>query len=120
MGATLPSRWRAKKCRIPIPGFPGTRKLIDFRQPLAVLLVAVLHFISDDDDPSAIVAAIHDAFPPGSYLVLSHVSGDIGVSPLPMRAVQYKKATSGATLRGREEILRFFAGLELVEPGVVL
>ena len=56
---------------------PGTRKLIDFSQPLAVLLVAVLHFISDDEDPHAIVAAIRDALPPGSYLVLSHVTGDI-------------------------------------------
>ena len=56
---------------------PGTRKLIDFGQPLAVLLVAVLHFISDDDDPSATVAAIRDALQPGSYLVLSHVTGDI-------------------------------------------
>lgn len=118
MGATLPSRWRAKEMSNPIPGFPGTRKLIDFRQPLAVL-IAVLHFISDDDDPSAIVAAIHDAFPPGSYLVLSHVSGDIRRESAANAAVQYKKVTSGATLRGREEILRFFAGLELVEPGVV-
>jgi hypothetical protein len=56
---------------------PGTRKLIDFSQPLAVLAVAVLHFISDDDDPPAIVAAIRDAVQPGSYLVLSQVTGDI-------------------------------------------
>src|SRR5580700_4915576 len=49
---------------------PGTRKLIDFSQPLAVLLAAVLHFISDDDDdPSAIVGAIRDVLQPGSYLV---------------------------------------------------
>ena len=47
---------------------PGTRKLIDSSQPLAVLLVAVLHFISDDDDPPAIVATIRDALQPGSYL----------------------------------------------------
>ena len=44
---------------------PGARKLIDFSQPLAVLLVAVLHFVSDDDDQPAIVAAIRDALPPG-------------------------------------------------------
>ena len=50
---------------------PGTRKLTDFSEPLAVLLVAVLHFISDDDDPSGSVAAIRDALHPGSYLVLS-------------------------------------------------
>jgi len=98
---------------------PSTRKLIDFVQPLAVLLVAVLHFISDDDDPSAIVGVIRDAVPPGSYLVLSHVTGDIRREPAAHAAVHYKKVTSGATLRGREEILRFFAGLELIDPGLV-
>ncbi len=98
---------------------PSTRKLIGFSQPLAVLLVAVLHFISDDDDPSAIVGVIRDAVPPDSYLVLSHVTGDIRRESAASAAVHYKKVTSGATLRGREEILRFFAGLELIEPGVV-
>ena len=82
---------------------PGTRKLIDFGQPLAVLLVAVLHFISDDDGPSAIVAAIRDALQPGSYLVLSHVTGDIRSESAANAAVHYKKVTAGATLRGREE-----------------
>ena len=56
---------------------PGTRALIDFTRPLAVLLVAVLHFVGDDDRPHATVSAIRDALPPGSYLVLSHVTGDI-------------------------------------------
>jgi S-adenosyl methyltransferase len=98
---------------------PGTRKLIDFGQPLAVLLVAVLHFISDDDDPSTIVAAIRDTLWPGSYLVLSHVTGDIRSESAANAAVHYKKVTSGATLRGRDEILRFFAGLELIDPGLV-
>ena len=98
---------------------PGTRKLIDFSQPLAVLLVAVLHFISDDDDPPAIVAAIRDALPPGSYLVLSHVTGGIRCEPAANAAVFYKQVTPRATLRGRDEILRFFAGLELIDPGLV-
>ena len=100
---------------------PGTRKLIDFSQPLAVLLAAVLHFISDDDDddPSAIVGAIRDVLQPGSYLVLSHVAGDIRRESAANAAVHYKKVTSGATLRGREEISRFFAGLELIDPGLV-
>jgi len=98
---------------------PSTRKLIDFSQPLAVLLVAVLHFVSDDDDPPAIVAAIRDALPAGSYLVLSHVTGDIRRESAANAAIHYKKVTSGATLRGREEILRFFAELELIDPGLV-
>ena len=84
-----------------------------------MLLAAVLHFISDDNDPYAIVAAIRDALPPGSYLVLSHVTGDIRSESAAKAAVHYKKVASGATLRGREEILQFFAGLDLVEPGLV-
>ncbi len=56
---------------------PRTRELIDFSQPLAVLLVAVLHFIGGDDDPYAIVGSICDTLPPGSYLVISHATGGI-------------------------------------------
>ena len=88
---------------------PGARKLIDFGQPLAVLPVTALPFISDDDGPAAIVAAIRDALQPGSYLVLSHVTGDIHESAA-SAAVQYKKVAPGATLRGRDEILRFLPG----------
>jgi hypothetical protein len=98
---------------------PGTRRLIDFGRPLAVLLVAVLHFIGDDGDPSAIIATLRDAVPPGSYLVISHVTGDIRPESSSQAAVHYKKVTPGATLRDRGEILGFFTGLELVEPGLV-
>jgi S-adenosyl methyltransferase len=66
-----------------------------------------------------IVASIGDAIQPGSYLALSHVTGDIRRESAASAAVHYKKVTSGATLRGREEILRFFAGLELIEPELV-
>lgn len=96
----------------------STRKLIDFTQPLAVLLVAVLHFISDDDDPAAIVATILETLPPGSYLVISHVTGDMRPETAARTAVHYRKVTPGATLRSREEILRFFAGLDLIDPGL--
>jgi hypothetical protein len=98
---------------------PGTRELIDFSQPLAVLLVAVLHFVSDDDDPSAMVDVIRDALPPGSYLALSHVTSDIRRESAANAAAHYKKVASGSTLRSREEILRFFDGLELIDPGLV-
>jgi SAM-dependent methyltransferase len=98
----------------------GTRALIDFSQPLAVLLVAVLHFISDNNDPHAIVAAICDALPPGSYLVVSHATGGIRRESAARVAEHYRKnVAAGATLRGRDEILRFFTGLELVDPGLV-
>jgi hypothetical protein len=98
---------------------PGTRALIDFTRPLAVLLVAVLHFVGDDDWPHSTVSTICDALPPGSYLVLSHVTGDIRPEVAAKSETEYKKVTPGATLRTREEILRFFSGLDLLDPGLV-
>ena len=99
---------------------PGTRTLIDFSQPLAVLLVAVLHFISENNDPYAIVETVRDVLPTGSYLVVSHAAGGIRGGSAASVAEHYKKnVTPGTTLRGRDEILRFFTGLELVEPGLI-
>jgi SAM-dependent methyltransferase len=100
---------------------PRTRALIDFSQPLAVLLVAVLHFIGGSDDPYAIVGSIRDTLQPGSHLVISHATGGIlqGGSAGKVEEHYRKNVASGSTLRDRDEILRFFAGLELIEPGVV-
>lgn len=99
---------------------PATRALIDFSRPLAVLLVAVLHFIGASDDPHAVVAALLGACPPGSYLVLTHATDGISGGSAASVAEHYRDhVASGATLRSREEILRFFTGLELVEPGLV-
>jgi SAM-dependent methyltransferase len=98
----------------------STRALLDFTQPLAVLLVAVLHFLSDNDGPHAIVATVCDALPPGSYLVISHATDGIRGEPAARVAEHYRKhVASGATLRDRSEIMRFFTGLKLVEPGLV-
>ncbi len=98
---------------------PDTRKLIDLNLPFAVLMVAVLHFVGDEDQPHAIVGTIRDALPAGSYLVLSHVTGDIRPEVAARSEAEYKKVTPGATLRTREEILRFFTGLDLLDPGLV-
>jgi hypothetical protein len=100
---------------------PRTLELINFRQPLAVLLVAVLHFIGDDDDPYAIVGSVCGAMPPGSYLVVSHATGGIlsGDSAGKVEEHYRKNVASGATLRDRDEILRFFTGFELADPGLV-
>ena len=100
---------------------PRTRELIDFSQPLGVLLVAVLHFIGADEDPYAIVRSIYDILPPGSYVVISHALEGIlrGDSTDKVEEQYRKNVASGATLRGPDEILRFFTGLELVEPGLV-
>jgi hypothetical protein len=98
-----------------------TVELIDFSRPVAALLVAVLHFISDEDDSYTIVGSIRDALPPGSYLVISHAtSGILSGESADKVAEHYRKnVASGATLRDQDDLLRFFAGFELVEPGIV-
>jgi hypothetical protein len=102
-----------------ILGHPSTQRLLDFSAPLAVLFVAVLHFISDSDDPASIVRAFRDALPTGSYLVVSHVTSDIQHRSATRAATEYKKIVPDATLRNRPGILRFFDGFNLIEPGLV-
>lgn len=99
---------------------PDTQSLIDFSEPVGLLLSAVLQFISDDDDPWQITNVLRDAIPPGSYLVVSHITheGD----PAKTRAIEkvYTRGVpTGGGFRSRDEILRFFGGFELVEPGLV-
>jgi len=99
---------------------PVTRGIIDFTRPVALLLVAVLHFIQDEDDPGKIVAALADALPRGSFLVASHVTGEHQAR---WAAVErdYREAGIPARWRDGDEFARLaFAGLEMVPPGVVL
>ncbi|GAA1810416.1 SAM-dependent methyltransferase [Actinomadura chokoriensis] len=97
----------------------GTRALLDFDEPIAVLLVAILHFVGPGEDPWGIVAGLRDALPSGSHLVVSHTASESpdGV----MAAAQRGFRASGAplTARTRAEIERFFDGFDLVEPGLV-
>ncbi|MEU1151224.1 SAM-dependent methyltransferase [Streptomyces sp. NPDC005863] len=95
---------------------PDVRRVIDFDEPVAVLLVAVLHFLTDAEQPGRIVAALRDALPAGSFLVLSHATGDFA-DRSDAQAV-YTKATATLNLRARAEVERFFDGFELVEPGL--
>ncbi len=98
----------------------GIRRLVDFSEPAGLLLVAVLHFIADADDPWRIVATLRDALAPGSYLVLSH--GTDENNPVLARAAEklYNRAVSTqAHARSRAEILRLFDGFDLVGPGLV-
>ena len=94
--------------------------LIDFSRPVAVLFVAVLHFVRDDDDPYGIVGTFRDAMAPGSYLVLSHVTTDgLSAELLARNEDVYERTASPSRPRSRDEIARFFDGLDLVEPGLV-
>jgi O-methyltransferase involved in polyketide biosynthesis len=88
-------------------------------KPTAILLVAVLHFIQDADDPYGTVAQLMGATAPGSYLVISHASADNAREDEVKRAQQvYARSPAPLALRSREKIARFFNGLTLVEPGI--
>ncbi|MEU2021762.1 SAM-dependent methyltransferase [Streptomyces sp. NPDC016469] len=101
---------------------PEVNKLLDFDRPVALLLVAVLHFIEDSDDPQGAVAALRDMLAPGSLLVVTHATyegiplsreeagGAVGV---------YRNIRNPLIMRTRDEVARFFDGYELVEPGLV-
>jgi S-adenosyl methyltransferase len=101
-----------------ILGHPDTRRLIDFSQPLAILFVSVLHFVGGDDAGAAVASYI-GAAAPGSYLVLSHASSDPDPAAGAAGMAVYAGTANPSTLRTREEILAFFHGLEILEPGLV-
>jgi O-methyltransferase involved in polyketide biosynthesis len=97
----------------------GAAQTLDFSQPIAVLLLAILHFIPDDDDPYGIVRKLLDAVPPGSFLVMVHASSDIHPDQEAEMTRRYNE--SGAAqmrTRSRAEIAEFFTGLEMIDPGV--
>lgn len=102
-----------------ILGHPKTRALIDFRRPVGLLLVAILHFITEAENPAGIVATLRDALPDGSYLVLSHATGDLRPDAAQSAADVYDGATSSVTLRNKEQVEALFNGWELIDPGVV-
>jgi hypothetical protein len=94
--------------------------LLDFSQPVAVMLMGVMHLIGDEDDPSGIVARLMSAVSPGSYLAMSHPAADIDADAMAdARQRQNQAQAEPVTFRRRDEIERFFDGLEMVEPGLV-
>ncbi|MGW0474091.1 SAM-dependent methyltransferase [Streptomyces coeruleorubidus] len=101
---------------------PEVERLIDLNQPVALLLVAILHFVEDEDDPYGAVAELREALAPGSLLVLTHASYE-GIPLPPERAGGavnvYQDIRSPLIMRSREEIARFFKGYDMVEPGLV-
>jgi hypothetical protein len=99
---------------------PTVRQLLLAGEPVALLLFAVLHFIDEADDPYRIVRTLVDALPPGSYLALSHGTGDFIPAPDTNRGPAiYRNATAQLTLRTKTQVTRFFDGLDLLDPGLV-
>jgi S-adenosyl methyltransferase len=98
---------------------PDLLRTLDLSQPVALMLVAILHFIPDDDDPHGAVARLVGAMPPGSYLVVSHATSDF-MPPQAATAVDEEGAQSRVPFRFRtkQEFARFLEGLELLPPGI--
>ncbi|MGW0531052.1 SAM-dependent methyltransferase [Streptomyces sp. NPDC003032] len=105
-----------------ILGSPEVGSLLDLDRPVALLLVAVLHFVEDAYDPRAAVAELRDGLAPGSLIVLTHASYE-GIPVPPEQADGtvgvYKDIRNPLIMRSREEIARFFEGYDMVEPGLV-
>jgi hypothetical protein len=99
---------------------PSVQLLLDFNRPIGLLLVAVVHFLPDDDEVRDILATLRSALAPGSYLVISHTCRDAD----PVLAQQHEKIYTSRVdttfrMRTREEIGQLFNGFTLVEPGLV-
>jgi hypothetical protein len=105
--------------RDPAPILRQAAATLDFSQPVAVLLLGVLHLVSDGEDPWGIVATLTDAVPPGSYLVISHPALDISEAQAHGQRVYNQNVATPQTLRTRDEVARFFTGLDLIPPGLV-
>jgi S-adenosyl methyltransferase len=97
------------------------RQLLDFTKPVAITLLAILHAVPDADDPHGIVATLLDAVPAGSYLAVSHIAADLldAETQQEMTDVSDRMVEQDFSFRTRDQVTRFFAGTDLVPPGVV-
>jgi len=98
---------------------PALTATLDLDRPVALMLIAVLHFLTEQDGPQGIVSELVSALPPGSYLAIAHLTADF--NPEEAAVAQAAGQRSGVTYvpRSRAEVAAFFAGLDLVDPGVV-
>jgi hypothetical protein len=101
-------------------GHPDLRRRLDLDEPVAVLMIAVLHFVADESGPAQIVAAYRDALVPGSYLAITHATQD---GQQPEQASEHRKlyarTSTPMTMRSHDDIELLMAGWDLVEPGLV-
>jgi hypothetical protein len=92
---------------------------LDFSQPIALMLFGILHLVTDQEGPLRIVAELTDALPSGSYLALSHPASDTHQGQAEAQRRYNERVSTPQQLRSHDEVLRFFEGLEFVEPGLV-
>ena len=102
-----------------ILGSADLQRTLDLSQPVGLLLIAVMHFIPDEDDPWALAARLLAALPAGSYLALSHLTGDFDPAAWAGVVAVYRRSGVTMQVRHKPDVDRFFAGLDLIDPGVV-
>jgi hypothetical protein len=98
----------------------GAARTLDFTQPAAVMLVAVLHFVPDSSDPAGLVATLSAALAPGSFVAISHLTADFDPGQVASGVTAYNMLVpAGITARSHAEVTALLGGLALVAPGVV-
>ena len=98
----------------------GAQRTLDFSRPVAVLLIAVLHFILDSEDPHRLIARMMADLAPGSYLVIGHAASDIEAGTAAAMAQSYNSSSAlTITPRDRATVARFFDGMEMTGPGLM-
>ena len=98
----------------------GAAGTLDFTQPVALMLLGIMQFVNDDEKAYAIVDRLVAALPSGSYLALAHPTAEVHTEAMTAAVASWNEQGSAPMkLRSREQLLRFFDGLELLDPGVV-
>jgi SAM-dependent methyltransferase len=97
----------------------GVDQVLDLGEPVALLMVSVLHFLTDADRPELVVKQLMQALAPGSYLVLSHATAQGDTAQALAAADEYRNTSTPITLRSPQRIAAFFGGLDLLDPGLV-
>jgi len=94
---------------------------LDFEEPIGVLMIALLHFVSAEERPLDIIGGYRDRLAAGSFLALSHAGYEAEEETAEWREARrlYERSVTNTTLRNEGEVARLFDGFELVEPGVV-
>ncbi|MEU5976920.1 SAM-dependent methyltransferase [Streptomyces sp. NPDC047315] len=95
------------------------REVLDFREPIAVSLIALLHFLPDEADPQGVLRTLLEPLPTGSALMLAHGTGDFDPQTLERVTEIYRASGMSLRMRNRAEVSALFEGLELTEPGIV-
>ncbi len=100
------------------PILEAAASTLDFTKPVALMLLGIMHLVQDSEDPYGVVDGLIAALPAGSYLALSHPAIDIHAAQAEAQRRYNERVSTPQTLRTREQVARFFEGLELVPPGL--